>query len=209
MSLGPEDYMEPRCLLCDEPYGSEPAVRPVPQQRIIQKMDDYMSRRDYEGALRHLKYWLEEAKAGRDAGGELMIRGELVGHCRKMGRREEAFENIDRCLQLLEELGFEGTVSAGTACVNCATACSAFGEEERAMELFARAEEAYKAAGGARDELLGGLYNNMALSCAALKRFDQADIYYRKALEYMGKVSGGELEQAITYLNMADAAAAR
>ena len=65
-----EDYMEPRCLLCEEPYGAEAQVKPVPQQRIMEKVDEYMSRRDYAGVERHLLYWLEEAKLGRDGKGE-------------------------------------------------------------------------------------------------------------------------------------------
>ena len=64
--LEPADYMEPRCVLCDEPYGVTAEVKPVPQQRIIAKMNEYMSLRDYKGAERHLMYWLEEAKLGRD-----------------------------------------------------------------------------------------------------------------------------------------------
>ena len=60
--LNQEDYIEPRCLLCEEPYGAEKSVRSVPQMRIIDKMNEYMARRDYEGAERHLLYWLEEAE---------------------------------------------------------------------------------------------------------------------------------------------------
>ena len=45
----------------------------------------------------------------------------------------------------------------------------------------------------------------MALTCVALGRYEEAEELYRKALEQMEKVPGGELEQAITYLNMADA----
>jgi hypothetical protein len=48
--LKPEDYVEPSCPLCEKPYGAEPEPKPVPQQRIIEKMDEYMSRRDYAGA---------------------------------------------------------------------------------------------------------------------------------------------------------------
>ena len=54
--LRPEDYVEPRCVLCGEPYGAEAKVNPVPQQRIIEKMDEYMAKRDYDGAERHLNY---------------------------------------------------------------------------------------------------------------------------------------------------------
>ena len=93
--LEPEDYAEPRCLLCDEPFGKTPEVKAVPQGRIIEKMNDYMSRRDYAGAERHLLYWLEEAKLGHDKGGELLIRNELVGHFRKTGNRDGAIENAD------------------------------------------------------------------------------------------------------------------
>ena len=203
--LTPEDYAEPRCLLCDEPYGKEPQVKAVPQQRIIQKMNEYMSRRDYAGAERHLKYWLEEAKAGYDKGGELLIRNELVGHFRKIGNKEGAFESANEAIRLLSELGFENNVSAGTTYTNIATAYNAFGENEKSIEFFEKARAVYESNENTSPELLGGLYNNMALTNVALGNFDEAFELYGKALEVMKKVENGELEQAITYLNMADA----
>ena len=112
--LGPEDYLEPACPLCEEPYGVTPAAKPVPQQRIIEKMDEYMSRRDYAGAERHLVYWLEEAQLGKDLRGELMLRNELVGHYRKTGDKDKALAHGDRALELLKVLDFEKTLSAGT-----------------------------------------------------------------------------------------------
>ena len=183
-------------------------VRPVPQQRIIGKMDEYMSRRDYAGAERHLLYWLEEAKLGRDLRGELMLRNELVGHYRKTGQRDAAFEQADAALALLEALGYGGSISAGTTCVNCATMYGAFGEHERALALFEQARAAYEASPATEPRLLGGLYNNMALTCVALGRFDEARELYGRAMDEMGKAPCGELEQAITCLNLADAVAA-
>ena len=191
-------------MLCEEPYGVTKEVKPVPQQRIIEKMNEYMGRRDYKGAERHLHYWLEEARLGRDLRGELMIRNELIGHYRKVGEREGAMENIDVALALLEALDFGQTISAGTTYVNAATACNAFGENGRSMTLFQKAKAIYEAAPRTEAGLLGGLYNNMALTCAALERYDEALAYYEKAMEQMGKVPGGALEQAITCLNMAD-----
>ena len=90
--LAKEDYEEPVCLLDgipDKPRN----VKPVPQQRIMEKVEEYMSRRDYASVERHLLYWLEEAKLGNDERGELMIRNELIGHYRKSGKREEAFRS--------------------------------------------------------------------------------------------------------------------
>ena len=202
--LKPEDYKEPACLLCDEPFGAEPEVRPIPQQRVMQKVDEYMSRRDYAGVERTLLYWLDEAQLGHDKRGELMLRNELIGHYRKVGDKEHAMEQIDAALALLPELHFEDSVSAGTTYTNAATACNAFEENDRAIELFRKAKSVYESSTRTDPKLLGGLYNNMALTLTDLGRFDEARALYDHALKVMGKVPAGALEQAITYLNMAD-----
>ncbi len=206
--LGKEDYVEPRCVLCDEPYGAAPAVKPVPQQRIVEKVDEYMSRRDYAGVERHLLYWLEEAKLGQDGKGEMMIRGELVGHYRKTGEKDKAFAQAEALLALIGRIGMDGSISAGTAYTNVATVYNAFGENERSLAVFEKARAIYEATPSLAPELLGGLYNNMALTLTALGKFREAYALYDKALLTMAKVKNGALEQAITYLNMADAAEA-
>lgn len=206
MPIDKEDYLEPNCVLCGEPFGAEPKIRPVPQQRIMEKVDEYMSRRDYAGVERHLLYWLEEAKLGRDKKGELMIRNELIGHYRKVLDRENAFRQIDAAVALIDAMDYADTISAGTTYVNAATAMNAFGENERAIELFRKARAVYESAPALKPELLGGLYNNMALTLVSLGRFREADELYRNALETMARAENGALEQAITYLNMANAA---
>ena len=190
------------------PEGME-SIRPVPQQRIIARMDEYMSRRDYAGAERHLLYWLEEARLGHDRRGELMLRNELVGHYRKTGDRDRALEQVDAALALLEKLDFGNTLSAGTTYVNSATALCAFGQYERALALFRCARSLYEGSALTGPELLGGLYNNMALACAALERWDEARDLYDLAMAQMGKLPAGALEQAITCLNLANLAEAR
>ena len=207
--LNPEDYMEPACPLCMDPPDAARTVDPIPQQRVVQKLDDYMSRRDYDGAERHLLYWLSEAERGNDLRGELLVRNELVGHYRKAGDRAKAFAHAERAIALVDELELAGSVSAGTTYVNAATANSAFGEHARALELFEKAKTVYEAERRTQKHLLGGLYNNMALSCQALGRYDEAFKLYEKAMDAMSEVAYGELEQAITCLNMADAVAGR
>ena len=190
-------------------YESHERIRPIPQRRVVEKLDEYMSRRDYAGAERHLLYWLEEARLGGDLRGALMLRNELVGHYRKTGQREKALESVDAALGLVDRLDFGGTLSAGTTCVNAATALSAFGEHERALALFERARPIYESSAATRPELLGGLYNNMALTCAALSCWDEAEALYGKAMAQMEKVPHGALEQAITCLNLANLVEAR
>lgn len=180
-------------------------IRPIPQRRVIEKLDAYMSRRDYAGVERHLLYWLREAELGRDGRGELVVRNELIGHYRKTGQKEKALESIDAALSLVRALDMQGSGIDGTTCVNAATALSAFGENERALALFRRAKSLYDRADvPASPEQVGGLCNNMALVCTALGRWDEAQALYEGALAQMEKVPGGALEQAVTCLNMAD-----
>ncbi|MBR3069587.1 MAG: tetratricopeptide repeat protein [Lachnospiraceae bacterium] len=202
--LEPEDYVEPRCVLCGDAYGAMPEVKSVPQQRIVAKMDEYMAHRDYAGAERHLLYWLEEAELGHDLRGQLLLRNELAGHYRKVQDKKNATLNAEKALELLKALDFEDTISAGTTYVNAATVMNAFGEDERSLELFGKARTVYENAPRTDKALLGGLYNNMALTYTSLGRYGEASELYEKALSVMQSVPGGKLEQAITYLNMAD-----
>ena len=202
--LEPEDYVEPRCVLCGDAYGAMPEVKSVPQQRIVAKMDEYMAHRDYAGAERYLLYWLEEAELGHDLRGQLLLRNELAGHYRKVQDKKNATLNAEKALELLKALDFEDTISAGTTYVNAATVMNAFGEDERSLELFGKARSVYENAPRTDKALLGGLYNNMALTYTSLGRYGEASELYEKALSVMQSVPGGKLEQAITYLNMAD-----
>ena len=202
-AIGPEDYREPRCPLDCVP-GSRPQRESIPQQRVLAKLDEYLSRRDYTGAERHLLYWQQEARQEHDLQGQLLICNELVGHYRKNGQRDKAVAAGREAIRLLEALDFSDNLSAGTTYVNIATAYSAFGEDEEALRLFNRARSIYEALPYIEPDLLGGLYNNMGLCCTALGRYAEARELYSLALEKMETVSGGEPERAITCLNLAD-----
>ena len=198
--LLPEDYLEPECpLQC----GTGPVRESVPQQRIMDRLDSLMSRKKYTEAERHLLYWMDEAKRCCDERGRLMLCNELVGFYRKTEQKEKALNYADQALALLDDNS--RSVSSGTTYVNTATAYGSFGDHERALELFRKACEIYESTANTPRHLLGGLYNNMALSEQALGRFDEAFELYGKAMSVMSQVSGGALEQAITCLNMADA----
>lgn len=200
-----EDYLEPDCLLCGEPFGQEPAFQPVPMDRVRQKLDELEGRQDFAGAERHLNYWLEEARLGRDRRGEFSLDNELMGFYRKQGRKDEAYRYAALAQALIVPLGIEGSVAAATCYVNSATVYDAFGEPERALEWFGRARDIYEKTLRPNDPLLGGLCNNMALALAATGRYDEAMALYERALDIMSTAPHGALEQAVTYMNMADA----
>lgn len=203
--LDREDYEEPRCVLCmDAHKNGEEKVTRIDAGRMLTKLDEYFSHNDYDGAQRHLRYWLGEAEIGNDKEGELLIRNECMGLYRKIGKKDEAYENLEKAVALLDEIGLEGTEIYGTTLLNAATVLKTFDESEKALDYYKRAEAAYEKRLEKGDRKFAGLYNNMGLALADLKRFDEALNCYEKAKNIMSAISDGKLDEAITYLNMAD-----
>lgn len=178
----------------------------IPTDRVMKKLDEHLGRNDYVSAKRHLHYWLAEAESLRDDNGILLINNELMGLFRKLGEKEPAMAHAQKALDLIKRMNIEENVGAATTYLNCATVYKAFGQAQEAISLFERARAIYEANLSPQDTRLGGLYNNMALALVDLKRFEEADELYCKALEVMQRNEGREPELAITYLNIATAA---
>ena len=100
----------------------EPAMQPVPQGRILEKLHEILDKGDMAAAERHLCYWLEESLLAGDLRGQLTLRNELTGHYRKAGDRGRSLENAEAALHLLGKLGLEGTLTAAVTRINAATA---------------------------------------------------------------------------------------
>ena len=173
--------------------------------RILSKLDSYFAKNDYIGAQRHLEYWLSEAVSCGDDRSKLVICNELIGLSRKIGKEEQTFKYTSMALDTLESLDMTDSITAATTYINVATANKAFGKAEESLPFFDRALKIYEAHLDRSDSRLGGLYNNLALSLVDLGRFSEAYSYYEKAINVMKLVENGELEQAITYLNIASA----
>ena len=171
-------------------------------ERILEKLDEHLSRNDYASAERHLIYWLEEGKGSRE---EIPLLNELMGLYRKQGMEDAAMKTAESALEKIILYGMEASVAAATTYLNSATVFKAFGKAERALPLFERAKAIYEKNLEKEDAKLGGLYNNMALALVDLCRFSEAMEYYNKAISVMEKQETGALEVAITYLNMASA----
>ena len=204
-----EDYEEPNCLLIDPSTGQPQSCgnRAIPLMRVLEKLDDFCGKEDYAGAERHLQYWFAEAEALGDRRGCFSVANELMGYYRKQGRKDEALAWVQKALALTDELEYTHTPGGATCYVNCGTVYDAFAMPEEAIGFFEKARAIYENAPHREWKKLGGLYNNMALTLADLERYGEAMENYYNALEAMAHVENGELEQAITWLNMADALA--
>ena len=106
---------------------------------------------------------------------------------------------------LIEKMSIQDNIGAGTSYLNCATVYKAFEMTQESLDLFEKAVNIYEKELSADDRRFGGLYNNMALALVDAGRFDEAYLFYDKAISVMSKVENGDLEVAITYLNIASA----
>lgn len=201
--LSKDDYEEPKCLL-----NMHPEVTHIPVGRIIDKLDFYLNRNDYDAAERHLRYWISEADACHDMRGKLTVLNEQIGLYRKTEKESECFRAISDALWLADSMNMEKSAAYGTTLINAATGYKAFGKAEDALPLYRKAKSIYESALAPNDGRLGGLYNNMASTLAELKEFREAEELYHKAISVMEKQENGLLEVAITCLNLADLVAA-
>lgn len=173
--------------------------------RVLDKLDSYLHKNDYAGAERHLLHWLGEAKASKNHKLALTVQNELMGLYRKLGRRKEALAYVREAVQSIEELGIADQVGAATTLLNAATVYKAFDMADTALPLFEQARAVYEQELSKNDKRLAGLYNNMALALVDLSRFCEAVALYKRAIEILMEDEGGELEAAISYLNIASA----
>ncbi len=191
------DYLEPCCPLSNPNDTRER----IDVRRVMIRLDEFFAKNDLVGAGEHLCYWLDEAVSLGDCSGELSLLNELTGYYRKTLDCERALAVIDRALDLVDRLEQGSTASGATILLNCATTLKTFGQAERALPLYARAEQVYAATLDKNDPRFAALYNNRALSYADVGRLDEAEMSYFSALEVLEK-SG--LDAAVTYVNLAE-----
>lgn len=202
--LRPEDYNEPACPLCMDDPDAKTHTVPIDTGRMRDKVDEYLSRDDYDGAKRVLSYWLNEAVTGNDERGRLSVLNEMMGLYRKCDMSNEALTAAADALECCRRSGLDDTVTGATTYINAATVYKAFGNAQEAIPLYDRAQTIYENNLAPDDERLGGAYNNKGLALTDLHRFDEARIYFHKAIDIMKRIDGKEPEQAISYLNLAD-----
>lgn len=201
--LNKEDYQEPRCLICDTAEDTG-RVEKIPMQRIVARLDEYIESRDVSGALRLLSYWIDEAESRGDLGGLLSLFNEKMGLMRNNARYGEAAEAAAAALDILKRQDFSEDSVTGTTYLNAATVYNAAGDYAAAAEYYDLAKENYERLLEPSDPRMGGLYNNMAVNLGRTGRFDEAFEAYGKALEIMKGTRYGDLERAVTCVNLAN-----
>ncbi len=174
--------------------------------RVLDRLDALLAAKNYTGAEAHLLFWLREAEACGDAAAELTVLNELMGFYRKQGDRAQATKYANYALDRYGiDPEFNGTVFFATTCLNAATVCEAFGENDRALELYRRCEAIYERRLDPEDLRFAGLLNNMGLALVEAGQYGAAYNAFSRAIQIQEPLGISTApDRAVTYLNLCD-----
>lgn len=129
---------------------------------------------------------------------------EMIGYYRSISHHQEALTMSRQALKLINSMNLVDTIAHATTLINVATAYRASGDYQTAIQTYQQALgilEIY--AEEPLDHQFASLYNNLALTYESLGEEEAAIIQLKKALSHLKLVAHTELNQAITYTNLA------
>lgn len=134
---------------------------------------------------------------------ERLVQGnEQIGYYRSISNYEEALKISKEMLELVKELGLQGSEAHGTTLLNAATAYRAAGMCEKAIAMYRAAEQIFKNL-GIQDERLAGLYNNISMAFQQKEDYGTAESCLLQALAIVRNLPDHKVEEATTYANLA------
>lgn len=174
----------------------------IPIENIIRECDRLFHQENKQALGEHLRFWRRRAAEMGDKKGELTMLSEMMGHYRMNREEARGIVAVRDGFALIEELGIENTVSAGTIYINGATALQSFGLPGEALKYYRTSQKCYENNLSPRDPLFAALYNNMASACIDLQAFEEAEKYYLLAADIL-KSAQQQMDLATTFVNLA------
>lgn len=172
-------------------------------QKVIEDLDKLFEEKKIGEVEQYLKEQIFQAKEEGDSGAVLTLLNEQIGYYRSISHSKASLDAFCQAKELIKDMGLMETAHEATTLLNGATALRAAGELKKAMEEYKRVEEIYKVTIPQGDFRFAGLYNNMSILYSELEEYEQVTFVLLKALEILKGVSDSEIEQAITYTNLA------
>ena len=202
-----ENGIEPLCPFDLSEYRNKPvnsvASGRVDVRSLMEHVDTLYEKNDIDGARSFLEEYYEKALEFNDKEGQLGIISELLGCYRKTRSAENGLWAAEEAERLITELGLEGTVTAGTVWLNAATTMREFGKAAEAVRLYDMAARAFSGNLDPGDYRFAGLFNNYAACLEACGDPESVEEYYKRALSVVSRLKGCEVEEAVTYVNLA------
>lgn len=175
----------------------------ISAQRFIDQLDRCFNRGDMKAARQCLEGWEREARELGDSRGLLTVLNESVGFYRRTQKKSKALAALRECMRLVEQLGLGDSLSGATILVNAATTLAFFNSPEEALPLYGQAAACFECHGADDTYEYAALLNNRAGALNALKRWDEAEACWRRAVEILKKEGRHDGEIAISLVMLA------
>ena len=159
-------------------------------QKILTRYDSYLNMGKLKDAEALLLLSLQDAEEEGLYGARLTLLNELEGMYRTTGRARQAMEISEKALALISVLGLTGQEPHAVTLLNGATACRAAGENEKALQMYRRAEQILRDLGQEEGYSMTALYNNISQAYLDLQQPQQALHYQQQALTQIRKFPG-------------------
>ena len=145
----------------------------------------------------------EEAKEQKDWNAQLQFLNQQIDFYRLRNKKELGEEAILNAIAIGKEKKEEKVLLYANTLVNAGKAIRDFGDAKRAVELYEEAYEIYKEQFHENDYRFAGFYNHMGVACEEIGKFEEAEQCFNKAILIMERLPRGEIELALTHVNLA------
>ena len=172
---------------------------PIPVNRIIEKLDGYLSHNDTRTAEDLLLYWENEAVKEGDNRGLLSVLNEQIGFYRRNRDIEKGQRAINTALNLMKD----EEPSFAVIYVNIATTVKSYGDDRLALEYFNRAKRLFEKYEMTENYEYAAFLNNLGTCLSDLGRFKEACDSFDKAVDILKKRGCGNCQIAVSYVNKA------
>lgn len=170
---------------------------------VLEQLDSLFANHQADRVESFLTGKIEEAAGEGDKGAVITLMNELIGHFRETGESDKSVEYCHQVLQLMKNLGLEGTVPYATTLINVANAYRAAGLLRESMAAFQEVRTIYEGNIAYNDFRYASLYNNMSLLFQEMGDYESACDCLERALGIATLYSDARIEVAVTYTNLA------
>lgn len=172
-------------------------------ENVLCKYDEMVTQGQMQAAVEYLEKKAVECVEEGESTSAITIFNELEGFWRVAGEKEKSYAAAEAALGLISSSEMEGSIGHATTLLNYATAKTAFGEAEEALELYDKVEKIYDWQLPEDDYRYAGLYNNMAQSLLRVNDVKTAGEYFAKSLALLEKMQNVQSETATCHSNLA------
>ncbi len=169
--------------------------------KILEHLDSLFSRQDIDAVEPYLTEQLQLAYEEKDYSTCISIMNELIGFFRDTSQYDKSLGYCEQVLKLMQQLGYEDTLSYATTCLNVANALRAAGQHQESLQFYESIFPIYQKELAADDERIAALYNNMSLLYQEMGEYENAVNALWQALKVVEQ-GDDEIKLAITHSNL-------